>query len=585
MSRVFSQPILIFIIFLVFSHLNLSAGIYSYEFKKVMFNSHTATAQLGDLEWTINPGKVPMKDIYFGFSSNMGQRIETKLKKHTLNPLTLSTKDLTREITSITITTHLTVHGNLGVTVGNTPFKCQNHAKVTVGTKTGSYTFTGLGQGEICINWYQSRYCAIFIKSIIIEYVGDDGKQNQILSFPKKSYETFIDENFIAPKVSGNQTEVSYSSSNTNVATVDKQNGEVTLKGIGSTIITANASETETHNSADASYTLNVKPTDVHTTTFDFTHIENFGLSNPNSTWYITISSIFSKDIILTANKYNNFHKSTSGVVRFKLNSNGVMTLNAPRGMKIQSIIFKGENLDKLTADGKPVADGIWKGNDTNVTFKASKVVAFSSAQITYHGQYELPISAVNYATFSAPQAYIMPLGLEGGVVTIRENIANVKFCYLPGDIVPANEPLVIKGETNTYKLKPISNTEAVKKENILHSAFTNDTIRAKEGHVIFIFSRNIDQQLGFYYQKGSENGDFVTGIVNKAYIEIPKSLLQNTHGFRMNILPTGISPIPNIGMNKKNRLYNIDGRRAQTPPHALSKGIYIINGKKYLSN
>lgn len=103
------------------------------------------------------------------------------------------------------------------------------------------------------------------IKTVEVVYdegEGDDPetpKTEQILSFPEASYSVIMGESFTAPTVSGAKTTVTYTSSNEDVATVSA-NGNVTLVGVGSTVITATAESDETYASGSASYTLNVSP-------------------------------------------------------------------------------------------------------------------------------------------------------------------------------------------------------------------------------------------------------------------------------------------------------------------------------------
>ena len=65
---------------------------------------------------------------------------------------------------------------------------------------------------------------------------------------------------FTTPTLSGVTTGVTYSSSNTAVATVDASTGAVTLVGAGSTTITATAPETAEYEAGEATYTLTVNP-------------------------------------------------------------------------------------------------------------------------------------------------------------------------------------------------------------------------------------------------------------------------------------------------------------------------------------
>ena len=61
-----------------------------------------------------------------------------------------------------------------------------------------------------------------------------------------------------APALSGAMTPVTYTSSNTSVATVNASTGTVTVVGLGQTVITAVAADTEQYLGASASYTLTV---------------------------------------------------------------------------------------------------------------------------------------------------------------------------------------------------------------------------------------------------------------------------------------------------------------------------------------
>ena len=63
----------------------------------------------------------------------------------------------------------------------------------------------------------------------------------------------------IAPKYTGNGA-ISYTSSNSKVAAVDKATGKVTIKGVGTATITASAPKTAAYTAVSAKYTLEVNP-------------------------------------------------------------------------------------------------------------------------------------------------------------------------------------------------------------------------------------------------------------------------------------------------------------------------------------
>lgn len=84
-------------------------------------------------------------------------------------------------------------------------------------------------------------------------------------AFSKESYEATIGESFIAPDLTNTYGgDVTYSSSNENVAKVDAATGAVTLVAVGTTVITATLASDAT---VTASYTLTVKEAGLKTMT------------------------------------------------------------------------------------------------------------------------------------------------------------------------------------------------------------------------------------------------------------------------------------------------------------------------------
>lgn len=76
------------------------------------------------------------------------------------------------------------------------------------------------------------------------------------LSFSPASYEITWGDDFTEPTLNGKYTEVTYSSDNEEVATVDEATGEVTLSKAGTVTITATVAADETYNAGSAEYTL-----------------------------------------------------------------------------------------------------------------------------------------------------------------------------------------------------------------------------------------------------------------------------------------------------------------------------------------
>lgn len=78
------------------------------------------------------------------------------------------------------------------------------------------------------------------------------------LAFSATTATATMGQAFAAPTLDGEKTGVKYSSSNTNVATVNETTGAVTLVAAGTTTITASAPATDEYEAGTASYTLTV---------------------------------------------------------------------------------------------------------------------------------------------------------------------------------------------------------------------------------------------------------------------------------------------------------------------------------------
>ena len=111
---------------------------------------------------------------------------------------------------------------------------------------------------------FRSASDAMYLSEVKItwsaEASGVTPKSERELSFSSSSVSATLGEDFTAPTLNGVKTDdVTYTSSNTAVATVDPSTGFVELFAAGTTTITASASETDEYNAGSAKYTLTVK--------------------------------------------------------------------------------------------------------------------------------------------------------------------------------------------------------------------------------------------------------------------------------------------------------------------------------------
>ena len=410
---------------------------------------------------------------------------------------------------------------------------------------------------------------------------GDLDKEFQNLIFSTTSAEVYLGDNFEEPTLSGAMTNVTYSSSNSSVAEVNPTTGEIYIFNAGTTVITATAEADDTYNTANASYTLTVKLTED---IFDFTTPTTYGYEVSKELPEAIVDNKITQGVVSMSathgNEYTRFYRPSSGTIFLGVYANGgSITFSVPEGYAIESIVFTPLSASDIKGF-KEVKNNTWTGSAQSVTFNATETaVKLTSAIVSYKRQQTVSISAVGYSTFSSEHAVIVPLGMQAGVVTLDGDIAQVDYIYQTGDIIPANEGVLLKANPGSYDFtiaNSVSTNPAV--ENYLQSANTNEVITAPTGMLFYILANDHVSGLGFYFQSGSNNGTQVSGIKGKAYLAVEGA--RQVRGFRLE--DRNASHISEINQpTNAETIYSIDGRVVKE--EHINKGIYIVNGKKYI--
>ena len=204
------------------------------------------------------------------------------------------------------------------------------------------------------------------------------------------------------------------------------------------------------------------------------------------------------------------------------------------------------------------------------------------SADAVEETGYNLAVSAAGYATyFNSAKAFTMPASMKGYVWTG----GNIQAAYNSGEVVPANEPLVVEAPAGNYALCFTSSTEDTWKdlgENVLEGTDVATDIPDDVAYYFYGLSLNASSDpasVGFYWM--NPTGAAFTNGAHKAYLKLAKNTSagsQAVNGFPFNGTTTGIEQIE-AGADAKNTIYDLSGRRV----NKAAKGIYILNGKKVL--
>ena len=464
-----------------------------------------------------------------------------------------------------------------------------NDKVATVDAATG--TVTGVAAGKA---------------NITAKFAGDDTyktskasyeiivKGAPALSFPETSYTIEMGDAFKAPKLEGLPEDVTpeYTSSNTEVATVDAATGEVKVVGVGTTTITVTSPNTDIYKEATASYELTVKLATSKEVTIDFS---TFGYTDRQN-----VTEVSQDGITMTIAKGSGMTDpqwiEKSKTLRF-YDKNTLKIASKNRIKKVHFFFYTTDNSQE--SETNPTYDagdfqfldaGKTEGeldlsacNTKEVTLTFSGKVFYTKMIVTT----ELPASVgtINIATpegfgtFYTDKNYVLPQGLTAfGYTSIDGNNTLTKSVeYVAGDIVPANTAVVVKGAKGSYNYYNTEETATKTIEKNLLKGVTTDTkIEAKSGVKRYILTRADDGILAFY----RTNSGTINVKANRAYLEVPSAMA--VASFSLEGSATGINNV--VTTAAKQGIYTISGVRLNaTTTKELPAGIYIVDGKKVI--
>ncbi len=218
----------------------------------------------------------------------------------------------------------------------------------------------------------------------------------------------------------------------------------------------------------------------------------------------------------------------------------------------------------------------------------------------------EIVISKYGISTFTFPYAYIMPKGLRGGMVKAEETFLGTYtlrayYRYHAGDVVPAGEVLVISGWEGTYPIMAIRSDElrSTPDENDLYADYIEEDGKYKtawngdnesDDYIKYYkLSTKNGGNIGWYW--GADDGAaFNMSSPDRAYLVLPRliatqvksmTMFDDEEDEMMNNEANAITTIQVESSLADDATYDLSGRKITSLPQ---KGLYIKNGKKYLS-
>ena len=193
-------------------------------------------------------------------------------------------------------------------------------------------------------------------------------KSDPGLSFETTEFEAEVGDDFTAPTlVNPNNLTVTYSSSNSEIAAVDENTGEVVIgEEVGIVIITASFAGNDEYNEGSASYTITV--TDPNVTVLDFTwdltKASYSSASTDQVSWQNDNVSMVADKANASTNA-NNYLPTTYNYTRFYAKS--TLTFTPADGVKITKVEYTAKTDNYATA----LSESTW----TNASVTASGTV------------------------------------------------------------------------------------------------------------------------------------------------------------------------------------------------------------------
>lgn len=197
-------------------------------------------------------------------------------------------------------------------------------------------------------------------------------------------------------------------------------------------------------------------------------------------------------------------------------------------------------------------------------------------------------VSETGVTTYYSANAFTVPEGLTGGVVTgvaEGEDVLTVDWRYTAGSTVPSYTGVILKGAhgayVGEYSVANVSRPE----DNLLEGTLVATAIDA-EGYKYYKLADG-GKGLGFYF--AATDGHSIVNGANKAYLALPENEAQEVNFLALDFGTTGITDTALAAEDVRVDVYSISGVlvrsgvKASEALDGLSKGIYIVNGKKIL--
>lgn len=364
--------------------------------------------------------------------------------------------------------------------------------------------------------------------------------------------------------------EVTYSSSNTKVATINSTTGAVTYLKAGTTRLTASYEGTDDYAACEAYYDLTLTDTRPQDVEVSITLNNSFfgQTGTISGTTLDEVSASKSNINVEILRNDGNLYLNNTGT---RLYPKSLVTFEAPTGYYISQIVLKnGDSATDadLASDSGSYTDGTWSGGASSVQFSAGKTFTSSFKTITtaiVTLAETVTIGSAGYTTYVAKHNISFPDGLTAYISTAKTS-ETLKLTEKAS--VPQGTPIILEGSAATYALPTITTSPESVTGNLLEAS--DGTVEG-DGSTIYALGKK-DETVGFYLVKSG-----VTVPAGKAYLTVGAGAKEFLTFDFSDDADGIVSPLGET--EERASIYNLSGQRLQK----MQKGINIVNGKKVL--
>lgn len=415
------------------------------------------------------------------------------------------------------------------------------------------------------------------------------------------------------------------------ITTLNNNDGTLVLSGkAGTATVTATFAGNDEYASSTASYTITVVDPNKLEVTFDFTKPDLYGYDVPASgsgtsleegntinSGVVTITNVKSGG----TDKYTNkcvFHNTKNEGITLRFYTNAEATVSVPTGYAINKIEFVTDNTSDqitITPELYNSEKSTWTGSANSVSLMFKSTVKFTSMTVTYA---KVKTPTVTFNEEEANDDALLNNENKTVNVTMKRTIGTgylnpvcfpfamgatqITEVFGEGSKVSAMADMMVDGNLHfdyvetmeagmPYLVEPTKASTTIEVKNVTINAKPGYDVAEDNGGNLYSFQGTFNP----YAFTAIDGTELFLGKDNTLYM--PQSEGQRMKGFRayfttpkaneslkvvVNGQTTTISSLMS-GKTMTGKVYNLNGQYVGTSLEGLAKGVYVMNGQKFV--